>query len=172
MSFLKNVKIESVRFSNQAHDTIEVMWEDEDGVVRSYSLPGTDVNNPDYKYLVSIGHDYERILEDTALYQKGEINNLKTLYRALADNEIQNMKEKMERDLAKLREEQKEQIEYSQVLKTVLENNKDDEAVFRAKLAVFEIPGIKESKDRNLKKNIRKSTSLIELFKIIEEFVE
>ena len=52
----------------------------------------------------------------------------------------------------------------SQIIGAILEQNSNEEELFKAKLAIFEIENIKKSKDRELKTAIRKSKTLFELF--------
>jgi len=52
----------------------------------------------------------------------------------------------------------------SEIIEAILEQNSNEEELFKAKLAIFEIENIKKSKDRELKTAIRKSKTLFELF--------
>ena len=55
----------------------------------------------------------------------------------------------------------------SQIIEAILKQNKDEEALFKAKLAIFEIKEVKESKDKELKTAVRKAKTLLELFATI-----
>jgi hypothetical protein len=54
------------------------------------------------------------------------------------------------------------------IFQSVLENNSDEELLFKSKLAAFELPQIKDIKDRASKQKIRTAKSLMELFGILD----
>ena len=63
---------------------------------------------------------------------------------------------------------ERRELRQSDIIQYIIESNGNEEALFRAKLTVFEIPSIKNSKDRTLKTNIRKSKSVAELISIVQ----
>jgi len=165
MGVLENHKVVSATFSNPQHDTIEVLWADEENVIRSHFIPANDLENADYKYLSSIGWDYERIIVETSTVQRDEIKALRTIHRFLAKDEVARLEAEQHKKLDQLKQAE---LEKSNIISAILNGNKDDEAVFRAKLAIFEVPAIKESKDKSLKTNIRKCTNLIDLIVLLK----
>lgn len=169
MSILSKYEIKQARFTNVAHDTIEVMLFDK---VRDVHFPHyvspLDLEGEDLKYLLDHGWDFERIIATTTAHNKSEASALKQIHRYLAQKEIALMEEKLKEKLEALKQTE---LEKSNIIAAIVENNRDEEAVFRAKLAVFEIPAVRESKDKTLKSDIRKSTTIVELLTLIKSLV-
>ena len=103
MRFLKDVKIETARFTNAEHDTIEVLWEGDDGKIRPHYMPAGDLNSPDYLTLVEKGFSIEAITEITAIEQRAANIELRNLYKSLAAEEVERMKEQTAAELEKLK---------------------------------------------------------------------
>ena len=176
MSFLKDVRIETARFTNVEHDTIEVLWEGEDGKLRPHYIPSNDLNNPDYLVIAEKGFDIEAITEITAIEQRAASVELRNMFKSLAADEVQRMKEQTEAELEKIRSSnnlsyKSDGATADSIIEILIENNTNEDALFRNKLALFEIPVIKDSTDKMLKTNIRKATSLMELIEIVKPII-
>ncbi len=167
MSILANYKIIYARFTNPQHDTIEVLYEDE-GVSRPYYVPALDNKHDDVKYLAANGWDFEAILGATGDYQQGEKKALLRIYKSLAAEEVNRLETEMKEKIEKLKQQE---LEKSSIITAIVSNNDDDEAVFRAKLAVFELPKVKASKDKKLKGAIRKANTLLELISLTSKYI-
>lgn len=169
MSALKNYEISSCRFTNDIHDTIEVLYRmDGSQDLYSYYVPAIQPDNEDLKFLLTSGWDFETIDRATTLYNKNQKDLFRQFHRYLARDAVKVLQEEMEKKIENMKQEE---LQKSNIISAVLKNNQDEEAVFRAKLAILEIESIKISKDRELKMKIRKSKTLLELFVTIKEHI-
>lgn len=105
-------------------------------------------------------------------------------YRALIEKELQQKIENLEsQEMTALRDYKpdpeymdylKKKNDYkniadSTIINVLIDSNKDEETIFKAKLAIFQLSKVKDNKDKSIKSKIRKSTSLAELIEILRD---
>lgn len=169
MSVLQNNTVLEAKFTNNARDTVEALWQGEDGKIHSYYFPADDPENPDYKHLESIGWDYEAIIDATAEHIRKEAKALKEIHTFLAGERIKEIEEEFEVKWQRVKDLNKGALEKNNILNAIIEHNTDEEALFQCKLAVFEMKGVKGSKNKSLKTKIRKSESIVELIMAVHD---
>ena len=59
---------------------------------------------------------------------------------------------------------------YPLIVNTLFEDNENEDHLFALKLALFEVPAIKDSKDDEKKKALRTCTSKLDVLKVTLEF--
>lgn len=170
-------------FTNEAHDTIEVIYNDapegEEPYHISIYIPGTDPENYDLKNLFAQGYSYERIQKETVLHNARRLAAYRNMVNADAAAEIKKIKAEYQKKYEDfVAAENKKYEEYTGshsptaivatgIIDAVFQNNTNEEVLFRTKLAVFDMPEVKTGADRSLKQKIRSSKSLLELFGIL-----
>lgn len=176
-------EIYEARFTNEAHDTIEVIYNDapegsEPHYISVY-IPGNDPDNYDVKNLFAQDYSYERIQKETIVHNARRLAAYRNMVNADAAAEIKKVKAEFQKkfdDFVALENKKYEDYAGSNsptaiiatgIIDAVFENNTNEEVLFRTKLAVFEMPQIKTGADRSLKQKIRGSKSLLELFGIL-----
>ena len=178
MAIFSNKQILSAVFTNNANDTIEIVYNhSEEGETPKYIsiwISATDPQNESLVALKQAGWSLERIQRQTHL----KLEDQKKAYEAIIDARIALQLQVTKEQVASMYEQR-----YSDMLKTgpvitttifqsVLENNTDEEILFKSKLAAFEIPQIKDLKDRAFKQKIRTAKSLMELFGVLYSIFE
>lgn len=58
------------------------------------------------------------------------------------------------------------------IFNNIINNNKEEDFIFKVKLAVFEIPEVKKSKSKTLKTKIRKAKTVLELCEIVNKLLK
>lgn len=169
MSIVFKDRIETVRFTTEKNDTIEVTYRMDDGVIASYYLP-VDATDYSFQMLLEEGWDIEKIQKSTIEFNRAQSR----AYNQLIDAKLEDYKKDLRKEFQKKLNEtllasQATTIEKSMIFKSVMENNTDEETVFKIKLALFETPELKQLKDRAAKLNIRKAKTIIEVFAAYHE---
>jgi hypothetical protein len=193
MAIFSGKQILRAVFTNNANDTIELVYDHKsDGKKPEYIsiwIPATDPTNENLIALKEAGWSFERIQKETH-------ENIDAMLKARAAQIHQQIdakvKEQVDRYYEIINSETemtREQIatayeqRYAEMINTgpaitttvfqsVLDNNVDEELLFKSKLAAFEIPKIKELKDRASKQKIRTAKSLMELFGILDSLLQ
>jgi len=193
MAIFSGKQILKAVFTNNANDTIELVYDHKsDGIKPEYIsiwIPATDPTNENLIALKEAGWSFERIQKETH-------ENIDAMLKARAAQIHQQIdakvKEQVDRYYEIINSETemtREQIatayeqRYAEMINTgpaitttvfqsVLDNNADEELLFKSKLAAFEIPKIKELKDRASKQKIRTAKSLMELFGILDSLLQ
>jgi hypothetical protein len=169
MSILRHYDITTCRYTSPTHDTIEVLYKAEnENELSSYFVPAIQPDNEDLKYLLANGWDFEQIDRTTTAYNKSQKGLFRQFHRYLAKEEVARLQGEMEKKIELLKQDE---LQKSNIIAAVVTNNSDEEAVFRAKLAAFEIPAIKDSKDKDLKMNIRKSKTIAGVVALIKDMI-
>lgn len=193
MAIISNKEIIKAVFTNNANDTIEVVFnhknEGETPEYISIWVPTTNPQNENLIALKEAGWSFERIQRET----HESIDNLLKARQAQIHQQIDaKVKEQVDRYYEIINSETemtREQIaaayeqRYAEMISTgpaittsifqsVLENNADEELLFKSKLAAFELPQIKDLKDRASKQKIRTAKSLMELFGILNSLLQ
>lgn len=193
MAIFSGKQILKAVFTNNANDTIELVYDHKnDGIKPEYIsiwIPATDPTNENLIALKEAGWSFERIQKETH-------ENIDVMLKARAAQIHQQIdakvKEQVDRYYEIINSETemtREQIaaayeqRYAEMINTgpaittsifqsVLENNADEELLFKSKLAAFELPQIKDLKDRASKQKIRTAKSLMELFGILDSLLQ
>jgi hypothetical protein len=193
MAIFSGKQILRAVFTNNVNDTIELVYNHKsDGIKPEYIsiwIPATDPTNENLIALKEAGWSFERIQKETH-------ENIDAMLKARAAQIHQQIdakvKEQVDRYYEIINSETemtREQIatayeqRYAEMINTgpaitttvfqsVLDNNVDEELLFKSKLAAFEIPKIKELKDRASKQKIRTAKSLMELFGILDSLLQ
>lgn len=165
-------QIKEAYFTNEAHDTIEVVYNDAPEGAEPYYisvyLPGTDPDNYDVKNLFSQGYSYEKIQEETIARKQLEAAVWRNIYKSYAAAEVERVKEEYQKKYEDLISAGPPVS--SNIINHVIDNNKDEELLFRAKLVVFELPAV-QSADRTTKQKIRTAKSFLDLFAVLSTII-
>lgn len=171
MAHIFNDSIVMARFSNEKNDIIEVTFLFEGNPQVWYI--DVDPSHQDYKALMDEGWDIERIQKATIEFNRTQSRLLnKTIDAQLVEYKKELRKEfqrELDRRLGEMREVE---VTKSQLFKAVIDSNKDEEVIFKVKLAIFDLPEIKSLKDRAGKMRLRKAKTLIQTLAIFEELLE
>jgi hypothetical protein len=189
MAIFSGKQILKAVFTNNANDTIELVYDHKsDGKKPEYIsiwIPATDPTNENLIALKEAGWSFERIAREThenidvmvKARQERIHRQIDAKVKAQVDKyyEIINTETEMTREQIAAAYEQRyaEMINTGPAITTtifqsVLDNNADEELLFKSKLAAFELPQIKNLKDRAVKQKIRTAKSLMELFGILD----
>jgi len=189
MAIFSGKQILKAVFTNNANDTIELVYDHKsDGKKPEYIsiwIPATDPTNENLIALKEAGWSFERIQKEThenidvmlkarsaQIHQQidAKVKEQVDRYYELINSETEMTREQI---AAAYEQRYAEMINTgpaitTTVFQSVLDNNADEELLFKSKLAAFEIPQIKELKDRAAKQKIRTAKSLMELFGILD----
>lgn len=148
----------TARFINEGHTTIEVLHTIKgDEKAHAYILE-YDKDSTDYKALEKAGWDLERIQEETAGYKRAASLQYNKAVEAVAMEMNKTNKPAL--------------IANDEIINKVLELNKDEDTIFKAKLAIMELDDVKKSKDTKLKQEIRKAKTLIEVVSYLQKVMK
>lgn len=187
MSFFEDKFISSVRYTNDDHDTIEVLWA-EDGSQQSYFpyyINVLDAANVDVQYLESIGWNSERIYRNTITQNYEVSKHMKNMRMKEMRAEIEKMieegtlnvenlpgfadiEQRHQRELADLRllMNTKPSAASLDWLDFLVEYNNDEDNLFKIKLQVLE--RYKDQLDQKTRTAVRKTKSLVELVSLLK----
>ena len=153
----------SAKLINEEHTTIEVVHTIEgDDKVHSYILE-YDKDSADFKALEKAGWDLERVTEETVAYKRDTSRIYDESIQAAAQQWLE------ENPPEEVIIERIENIKVDDIIGAIMSKNEDEDSLFRAKLAVMELPAAKASKSTKVKQDIRKAKSLIELISNISK---
>ena len=160
-------------FTNEANDTIQVVYNEgtaEAPQLIAVYVPATDFNHYMLKALLAEGFDFEMIARMTINRKRLESAMWTTVYKKYADEEIKAIKQEYKLKLDEL--SVPSVVTSGDILTAVMKHNTDTDALFRAKLAVFELPEVKALKDRALKQQIRTAKTFMQLFAVLKDVLE
>ena len=146
-------------FIDDDRKNIEVLTTSEDKKqVIPFILP-FDENNPSFKELTSI-ITVDDLHENT--YQKKK-----------AEQKIfeQKVIEIAKKDGLMLDDTRIDSNSYNKLVKAVFEQGENEDQLFALKIALFELPSIRDSKDEELKKKLRQTKNKIDKLKIAFDIV-
>jgi len=146
-------------FIDDDRKNIEVLTTSEDKKqVIPFILP-FDENNPSFKELTSI-ITVDDLHENT--YQKKK-----------AEQKIfeQKVIEIAKKDGLMLDDTRIDSNSYNKLVKAVFEQGENEDQLFALKIALFELPSIRDSKDEELKKKLRQTKNKIDTLKIAFDIV-
>lgn len=153
-------------FTNEANDTIQVIYDQGDDPLNpnwgSVYVSALDPDHYMLKSLLGLGYTLEKIAENTVAQKRLEGAMWAGVYRRYAAEEVKALKADYQEKLDKITASVPSDA--SSVFQNVLTHNHDVDALFKAKLAIFEIPEVKACKDRALKQSIRTAKTFVQLF--------
>lgn len=156
----------TARFINDEHTTIEVLHTIKgDEKAHAYILE-YDKDSTDYQDLEKAGWDLERIQEETAGYKRAASLQHDTAVAAAAQEWLK------ENPPEEVVIERVENIKVDDIIGSIISKNKDEDTVFKSKLAVMELDDVKKSKDTKLKQEIRKAKTLIEVVSYLQKVMK
>ena len=194
MSILDTQEIHDAYYSSADYDNITVLLvdprsTDEDFIVNPYHIE-VRKGDVDYDKLVSLGWDTEKLMDSTAEYKRrsgAEIMNIidgevrrriedyTKSFTSLTNAKYEAMKVQLQKDSEeKIGEEVAINTETirqrlaDEFLSNIISVNVDADYIFKIKLSVFGLPEVKAA-PAELKKRIRKSTSVMSTFAILDE---
>ena len=156
----------SSRFINNEHTTIEVVHTIEDDEKAHAYILEYDKDSQDFQALEKAGWDLERITEETVGYKR-EASRLHDESVAAAAQEW--LKENPPEEVVI---ERIENIKVDDIIGSIISKNKDEDTIFRSKLAVMELDVVKTSKATKAKQEIRKANTLIEVIGQLKNFMK
>jgi len=153
----------TARFINEEYTTIEVLHTiKDDEKSRAYILE-YDKDSEDFQDLEKAGWDLERVTEETMTYKR-EASRIHNESIAAAAQQWLEANPPEEVVIERI-----ENIKVDDIIGALMSKNEDEDSLFRAKLAVMELPAAKASKSTKVKQDIRKAKSLIELISNISK---
>lgn len=153
----------TARFINDGHTTIEVLHTIKgDEKAHAYILE-YDKDSTDYQDLEKAGWDLERIQEETAGYKRAASLQHDTAVAAAAQEWLKENPTTIENIV---------NVAVTDIIGSIIDKNKDEDTVFKAKLAVMELDDVKKSKDTKLKQEIRKAKTLIEVVSYLQKVMK
>jgi hypothetical protein len=156
----------SAKLINEEHTTIEVVHTIEgDDKVHSYILE-YDKDSQDFKALEKAGWDLERVTEETVAYKRDTSRMHNESIQTAAQQWLEANPPPPPEEVVI---ERIENIKVDDIIGALMSKNEDEDSLFRAKLAVMELPAAKASKSTKVKQDIRKAKSLIELISNISK---
>lgn len=161
-------------YTNEAHDTIRVEYYNGqvDAKGSRVVIPVYISSDPNATYLKELfaeGYDFERIQKETVINNHQQVMVWRQMVKAEAAAEIAKIKEQYE---AKFNEMSAAGVtDFSAVPLMILDNNTNDEYLFKAKIALFESPLIKGVKNTKAKAKVRGAKTLLDLFVAVNELI-
>lgn len=169
----KDKQIHSAFFTNEANDTIEVMYNqgsEESPEFISTFVPATDASNYMLRDLQSMGWDFEKIAITTVQRKRFEAALWNSVVKRHASEQIKAAKQEYQTKIDEVAASAV--VGSGDILSAVLKYNEDTDSLFRSKLAVFELDEIKQLKDRTLKQRIRTAKTFLQLFAVLNEVIK
>jgi len=156
----------SARLINEEHTTIEVVHTIKgDDKAHSYILE-YDKDSQDFQALEKAGWDLERITEETVEYKR----ETSRIYNESIETAAQQWLE--ENPPEEVVVERIENIKVDDIIGSIISKNKDEDIIFRSKLAIMELDIVKESKATKVKQEIRKAKTLIDVIVNLKKFMK
>ena len=158
----------SAKLINEEHTTIEVVHTIEgDDKAHSYILE-YDKDSQDFQALEKAGWDLERVTEETVAYKRdtSRMHN-KSIEAAAQEWLVQNPPDVIVETIQEI-----ENIKVVDIVNSILELNEDEDTIFKSKLAIMELDIVKNSKATNVKQEIRKAKTLIEVISNLKKFMK
>jgi hypothetical protein len=153
----------TARFINDSHTTVEVVHTIKgDDKAHAYFFE-YDKDCDEMKQLDKAGWNLEILTDETIAYKREASR--------VHDESLHNaaMKFLHENPPEEVVIERIENIKVDDIIGSIISKNEDEDMLFRAKLAVMELPAAKASKKTKVKQDIRKAKSLIELISNISK---
>jgi len=136
----------SARYIDEAKENIEILLKDGD-IIRPHIIEHDEASK-DFKDLIKMV-SVDDLYEKTVNHNREQREAFEESIKIIAENEglsFKNLK----------------QDEIFDIVIDALQEEHNEESLFRFKLKIFDIPSVKESKSRKIKADIRKATSITE----------
>ena len=156
----------TVKFVNEEHTTIEVLYTSKDDDNAHVYVFEYDKDRNEMKQLEKAGWDLERITEETVGYKREASRIHNEAIQAAAQEWIK------ENPPEEVVVERIENIKVDDIIGSIISKNKDEDIIFRSKLAVMELDIVKESKATKAKQEIRKAKTLIDVIINLKKFMK
>ena len=144
-------------FIDNDRKNIEVLTTSEDKKQIIPTIMPFDENNASFKELTSV-ITVDQLHENTYQKKKDEQKIFETKVMEIAK------KDGLLVDDTKI-----DSKSYNKLVKAIFEQGKNEDQLFALKIALFELPAIRDSKDDELKKKLRQSKSKIDTLKVAFE---
>ena len=153
----------TARFINDSHTTVEVVHTIKgDDKAHAYFFE-YDKDCDEMKQLDKAGWNLETLTDETMAYKR----EASRVHDELIQTAAQQWLEANPPEEVVI--ERIENIKVDDIIGALMSKNEDEDSLFRAKLAVMELPAAKASKKPKVKQDIRKAKSLIELISNISK---
>ena len=140
-------------FIDNDRQNIEILTTSEDKKQIIPTIIPFDKNNPSFKELTSV-ISVDDLHENTYQKKKEEQKIFETKVMEIA-----------KRDGLVVDDKRVDQNSFPIVIKAIFENGENEDHLFALKLALFELPAIRDSKNDELKKQLRQSKNKIDTLK-------
>ena len=144
-------------FIDNDRQNIEILTTSEDKKQIIPTIIPFDKNNPSFKELTSV-ISVDDLHENTYQKKKEEQKIFETKVMEIA-----------KRDGLVVDDKRVDQNSFPIVIKAIFENGENEDHLFALKLALFELPAIRDSKNDELKKKLRQSKNKIDTLKFAFE---
>ena len=155
MTKLFNNNVTSAKFIDEDLTTIEVLYGVGDETI-SYALQVDPESGP-FKALIEEGWDLDKITKETIRVKREESR----VFNDMVDYWVNVERIKLI-EAGKVNALKVEKIDKSEIFNFLNDNDDDEEAIFKLKLAIFEVKKIKDIKDRSGKLKIRKAKTVLD----------
>ena len=146
-------------FIDNDRQNIEILTTSEDKKEIIPTIIPFDENNPSFKELTSIvsvdqlhENTYQKKKEEQKIFEKKVMEIAKKDGLLLDDTRIDSKS-------------------YNKLVKAIFEQGENEDQLFALKIALFELPAIRDSKDDELKKKLRQSKNKIDTLKVAFDIV-
>lgn len=154
-------------FTDQANTTIEVLYqEDSDNTKTTAVYVPADPSHYLMRALIERGFNHEKIAENTIRRKKLESALWTQAYKRYATEEVKVIKAEYQRKLDEVIATTTDKV--VDVFAAVMQHNTNEDMLFKAKLAIFDMPEIKAIKARDRKQAIRTAKTFIQLFAALD----
>ena len=144
-------------FIDNERKNIEVLTRSEDGTKVIPTIMPFDENNSSFKELTSVitvddlhENTYQKKKDEQKIFEQKVMEIAKKDGLLVDDTKI-------------------DSTSYNKITKAIFEQGENEDQLFALKLALFELPAIRDSKDDELKKKLRQSKSKIDTLKVAFE---
>jgi hypothetical protein len=144
-------------FIDNDRKNIEVLTTSEDKKQIIPTIMPFDENNPSFKELTSVitvddlhENTYQKKKDEQKIFEQKVMEIAKKDGLLVDDTKI-------------------DSTSYNKITKAIFEQGENEDQLFALKLALFELPAIRDSKDDELKKKLRQSKSKIDTLKVAFE---
>jgi len=144
-------------FIDNDRQNIEILTTSEDKKQIIPTIIPFDKNNPSFKELTSV-ISVDDLHENTYQKKKDEQKIFETKVMEIA-----------KRDGLVVDDERVDQNSFQKLIKAIFEQGENEDHLFALKLALFELPAIRDSKNDELKKKLRQSKNKIDTLKFAFE---
>ncbi len=149
----------SAYFIDNERQNIEVITRSEDGKKAIPMIFPFDENNHMFKELMAI-ITLDKLHEDTYQKKKEEKKAFEEMTMRIAKkNGLVFDEQKLDTKF------------YPSLVKAIFEDKENEDHLFALKLAIFELPAVRDSKDEQKKKELRQSTNKIDVIKIASDII-